>query len=94
MNVSENEIKHIAKLANLNLGEEETKKYLNSLQDILNFVEVINKAPVEGLDETVGTNQNCNVFRKDEVKTFEDTEALLQNAPEQERGMFKIPKVL
>ena len=35
-----------------------------------------------------------NVFRKDEVKVFEDNEALLQNAPEQENNMFKIPKVL
>ena len=28
------------------------------------------------------------------LKEFEDTEALMQNAPDKERGMFKIPKVL
>ena len=37
---------------------------------------------------------NYNVFRKDEVISFEYKEALLANAPEKERNMFKIPKVL
>ena len=65
-----------------------------NLQNILNFAEVVNKAPTEGLEETIGANENSNVFRKDEVKVFENHEGLLQNAPEQERGMFKIPKVI
>ena len=64
------------------------------MQDILNFAEIVNNAPVEGLNETIGANDNYNVFRKDEIKVFEDRDALLQNAPEQERGMFKIPKVI
>lgn len=46
------------------------------------------------MEETIGTNENYNVFRKDEIKEFENHEGLLQNAPEAERGMFKIPKVL
>lgn len=35
-----------------------------------------------------------NVFRKDEINVFEDTESLLQNAPSQEQNMFKLPKVI
>ena len=85
---------HIAKLANLNIKEEEVDNYLLNLQDILNFANIVNKAPVEGLDETIGANDNYNVFRKDEIKVFEDNESLLMNAPEKERNMFKIPKVL
>ena len=49
---------------------------------------------IEGLDTTNGAIDNFNVFRKDEIKVFEDNAALLQNAPEQEDNMFKIPKVL
>ncbi len=94
MQVSREEILHIAKLSNLNLKEEEIDTYLLHLQDILNFANIVSKAPVEGLDETIGANDNYNVFRKDEVKVFEDNEALLQNAPEKERNMFKIPKVI
>lgn len=94
MKVNREEIMHIAKLANLNIREEEVDKYLLNLQDILNFANIVNNAPVEGLAESFGVNENYNVFRKDEVIPFEDKEALLANAPEKERNMFKIPKVI
>ena len=94
MQVSKEEILHIANLAQLELEENEVEKYLLHLQDILNFANIVNNAPVEGLDITIGANEAKNVFRKDEVKVFEDVESLLQNAPEQEQHMFKIPKVL
>ena len=94
MKVSREEILHIAKLANLNLKEQEIEKYLVNLQDILNFADIINNAPVEGLSESFGVNENYNVFRKDEIIDFENKEALLSNAPEKERNMIKIPKVI
>ena len=94
MKVSKEEILHIAKLADLEIKDEEIEKYALNLQDILDFAEVVNNAPVDGLDVTVGANEKKNVFRKDEIKVFEDNEALLANAPEKERNMFKIPKVI
>ena len=92
--VSKEEILHIANLARLNLEEDEIEKYRENLQDILNFANVVNNATVEGLDVTIGANEAKNVFRKDEIKVFEDTESLLQNAPSQEKNMFKLPKVI
>ena len=94
MQVSKEEILHIANLAQLTLEENEIDKYMENLQDILDFANIVNNAPVEGLDVTIGANEAKNVFRKDEVKKFENVEGLLQNAPEQDRHMFKIPKVL
>lgn len=94
MQVSREELLHIANLASLNLKDEEVDSYLLNLQDILNFADVISKAPIDGLGETIGSNNSYNVFRKDEVVTFEDNEALLANAPDKERNMFKIPKVI
>lgn len=94
MKVEREELLHIAKLANLKINEEEIDDYLLNLQDILNFANIVNEAPVEGLKETVSSDDRYNVFRKDEVKEFEDEESLLQNAPEKENHMFKIPKVL
>ena len=92
--VSKEELLHIAKLADLNLKDEEVDKYLDNLKEILNFANVVNNANVDGLDITIGANEKKNVFRKDEVVVFEDNEALLANAPEQERNMIKIPKVI
>ena len=56
MQVSKEELLHIAKLANLNLKDDELDNYLANLQDILNFANVVNNAPVEGLDITIGAN--------------------------------------
>lgn len=95
MQVSKEEILHIAKLADLNLKEEEIDTYILHLQDILNFANIVNNAPIEGLKETIGAQDNYNVFRKDEIKQSPASkEELLQNAPEQQEGMFKIPKVI
>ena len=60
----------------------------------MNFAEIVNNAPVENLDITIGAHEAKNVFRKDEIKVFEDTKSLLQNAPDQDQNMFKIPRVI
>ena len=94
MTVSKEELLHIANLAQLTLKDDEIDNYLANLQDILNFAEVVNNAPVDDLDITIGANEAKNRFRKDEIKVFEDNEALLVNAPSKEMNMFKIPKVI
>lgn len=94
MTVSKEEILHIANLAHLNLDESEVDAYLANLEEILNFANIVNNAPVEDLDITIGANEAKNIFRKDEVKVFEDNEALLKNAINPEQNMFKIPKVI
>ena len=94
MKVSKEELLHIAKLADLEIDEQEIDNYLLNLQEILDFANIVNNAPVENLDITIGANEAKNVFRKDEVEIFEDNEALLRNAPSEEQHMFKIPKVI
>ena len=94
MTVSKEEILHIAKLADLNIKEDEIEEYAKNLQDILEFAEIIKNIDTENVKESIGSLESFNVFRKDEVKDFEDKEALLQNAPEKENNMFKIPKVI
>ena len=72
MQVSKEEILHIANLARLNLEENEIEKYIENLEDILNFANIVNNAPIDGLDVTIGANEAKNVFRKDEIEVFED----------------------
>ncbi len=94
MKVSKEEILHIANLANLEINENEIDKYCKNLEEILDFADIVNKAPVEEMNITIGANQEKNVFRKDEIEVFEDNEMLMQNAPAKSRNMFEIPKVL
>lgn len=94
MQVSKEELLHIANLASLEIEENELENYLKNLEEILNFANIVNQAPVNGLDITIGANEAKNRFRKDEIEIFKDTQSLLQNAEEKEQNMFKIPKVL
>ena len=94
MTVSKEELLHIANLADIKIKDEEMDKYLNNLQDILNYTELLNSMNLDELDETIGANDSSNVFRKDEIVKFDNKEGIMENAPEKERNMFKIPKVL
>ena len=94
MTVSKEELLHIANLAMIELKEDEIDKYLLNLQDILNFANTINEVDSKDLGLTIATNEAKNRFRKDEVKKFEDNEALISNGKEVINNMFKLPKVI
>lgn len=94
MKINKEEILHIAKLANLNLKENEIDEYILNLQDILNFANILNNINTDKIDESISMQNSYNVFRKDEVVEFKDNLLLLSNAPEKENNMFKIPKVI
>lgn len=94
MAISREEVIHIAKLACLNLSEAEIEKYTKDMQEILELANMVNNVNTEGMNETVAANNKRNVLRKDEVVDFENRELLLQNAPSQDEGMFRIPKVI
>lgn len=94
MSVSKEELLHIANLADLKIKDDEIEKYMHNLEDILNYTEILDSVDLEKCCETIGSNNNVNVFRKDEVKEFGNREELMKNAKDRERGMFKLPKVL
>lgn len=94
MKISKEELLHIAKLSDLEIKENEIEEYLKNLEDILNYTETIDKIDVSKLDETIGATEDYNVFRKDEVKQFDNIDQMMENGPEVDRNMFKITKVL
>lgn len=94
MTINKEEVIHIAQLARLNLTESEIEKYTKDMQEIIEFANLINNVDTEGMNETIGANEKTNVLRKDEVVNFENRELLLSNAPSQDEGMFRIPKVI
>lgn len=92
--VTKEELLYIADLADLDIKEEECDEYLKNLEEILEFADIINNADTEKMDITIGVNDEVNVFRKDEVKEFENMEGLLENAPDKDQNMYRIPKVI
>lgn len=94
MQIKDEEVQHIAKLARLNIKENEIQDYKKNLEEILEFADTINKVDTDKINETIGINENYNVFRKDEIVQESDKDELLSNAPSQDEGMFRIPKVI
>ena len=94
MQISDEEVLHIAKLARLKLADSEMQSYKKNLEEILDFADTINHVDTDNIGETIGVNENYNVFRQDEIKQESDKEELLSNAPSQDDGMFRIPKVI
>lgn len=94
MAVSKEEILHIAKLSDLKIAENEIDEYAKNLEEILDFMKVLDSVNTENIENSIEDINTVNVFRKDEIKEFEDKKRLLQNAPDSESNMFKIPKVI
>ena len=94
MQIKDEEVLHIAKLARLNLKDNEIQDYKKNLKEILEFADTINKVDTDNIGETIGINENYNVFRKDEIIQESSKDELLSNAPSQDEGMFRIPKVI
>lgn len=94
MQIEDKDVLHIAKLARLKLADNELESYKKNLQEILDFADTINHVNTDDIGETIGINENYNVFRKDEIKQESNKDELLSNAPSQDEGMFRIPKVI
>lgn len=94
MQISDEEIIHIAKLARLKITDDELNEYKKNLQEIVDFADTINSVNTDDVGEMISVNENYNVFRKDEIRLSLQREDLLKNAPSQDEGMFRIPKVI
>lgn len=92
--ISREQVEHVAKLARLNLTEEETVKYTSQLNAILHFVEKLNDLDTEGIEPTSHVMEVYNVMREDENRPSIEREEALRNAPDQEEGHFKVPAVM
>ena len=91
--ISEEEVKHVAKLARLELTEDEVKKYSKQLGDILKYVEQMKEVDTTGIEPMPHAIPIYNVMREDVVKYEETKEELMKNAPYEEDGFFRVPKI-
>ena len=92
-------IKHIAKLARIELSEQEEEKYKNELSSILDFVNKLNEVDTEGVEPLYQTTGLIDSMRSDtsrgEFNMTEDLrERLIGQAPHKENRFIKVRSVL
>ncbi|MGM9994351.1 MAG: Asp-tRNA(Asn)/Glu-tRNA(Gln) amidotransferase subunit GatC [Candidatus Avigastranaerophilus sp.] len=91
--IGKEDVKHVAKLARLELTEEEIEKYSKQLDEIIKYVEQMNEVDTTGVEPMPHPIPVYNVMREDEVKYEQTKEELMANAPFEEDGFFRVPKI-
>ena len=92
--ITEEQVKKVAKLARLDLTDDEVKEFTAQLQSILQYVEKMNQLDTEKVEPLAHCLPITNIFREDYVKESLGTEKTLANAPQRDGDFFKVPKIL
>ena len=86
--VDDDEVRHVASLARVDLEEAEVERFAAQFADILEYFEALEEVPDVDADAEL-----ANVMRPDEVREGLTQEEALRNAPETEDGYFVGPRV-
>ena len=97
MNLSEKEVRYVADLANLRLGDDEVNRMSRDLGEILTYIEQLNELDTSNVDPMAQV-----LFAADETATLREdvphvtlgSELATANAPLTSAGYFKVPKVI
>ncbi len=92
--LSKDAVAHIARLARLELGEEELSRFAGQLSAVLEHVEAIQKLDTADVLPTSHPFELVNVLRDDERAACLPREAVLAAAPATEAGRFRVPRIL
>jgi len=92
--VDRKEVEHIARLARLDLTEEEKKLFTEQLAEIVSYVEKLKELDIEGIEPTSHVEKLTTRLRQDKLKDSLSREDALSNAPESESGQFRVPLVV
>ncbi len=94
MQISKQEVEHVAQLARLEITEAEKEAFAKQLSSILTYVEKLRELHTDGIEPTATVLEQTNVFREDKSRPSLPVEKALANAPESEGGYFVVPKIL
>ena len=88
------EVEHVAKLAKIKLSEEEIQSFVEQLGSILDYIHTLEKIDTSNVKAVAHVLSLQNVFREDQVESSEDSEMVLENAPERAGRYFKTPQIM
>jgi glutamyl-tRNA(Gln) and/or aspartyl-tRNA(Asn) amidotransferase, C subunit len=91
---SDLDVAYIARLARINLTEEEASAFQKQLEEVLKYVEKLRQADVNHVEAAAHALPIFNVFREDAPRDWLTAEQALSNAPRKANGLFIVPKVV
>ena len=94
MKITRKDVEDVALLSRLEVPEDKVATVTEQLNAILEYAEILNQVDTEGVQPTAHVLPLKNVWREDEVKPSLSRELAFQNAPLEEDGYFKVPKIV
>ena len=94
MQVDKETLRKIAHLARLEFKEKDEMEMIESLTEILSWVEQLEEVDTEGVDPLTTMSKEVNVLREDKASNQLDQQSALKNAPKSDDIYFRVPKVL
>ncbi|MDW7650134.1 MAG: Asp-tRNA(Asn)/Glu-tRNA(Gln) amidotransferase subunit GatC [Bacillota bacterium] len=94
MKITRDEVAHVARLARLEMAEAEMDEFTGTLNAILEYAGKLNRIDTKDILPTAHVLPLKNVFREDKTRPCLPREEALANAPEEEDGMFRVPRVI
>ena len=92
--ITRDQVRHIARLANLQFSEAEQERFTRQLSAILEHVETLNRLDTSAIEPTAHAGGDSVLLRDDHLRPTLDRDAALEVAPASDRGLVKVPRVL
>jgi len=94
MSVSNEQVRHIAKLARIAMSDEEIERLAPELNNILGWVEQLREVDTDGVEPLTAVIEQKLRLRDDVVNDGNIRDDVLANAPDAQHGFFAVPKVI
>lgn len=92
--INEEQVKHIADLAKLNIKDEEMEKYKKQLTDILTEIEKIVEVDIDNEEIMISPTDNKNCYTEDIIEQHISKEDAFLNAKKVRADYITVPKVI
>lgn len=88
------DVRDVARLARIELTEEEATTFQSQLGSVLEYVEQLGRLDLAGVEPTAHANPVFNVFREDKAEPGLERQAVLANAPHTANNLVVVTKVI
>lgn len=95
MNITREQLDHLAKLSNFTLNDDEVDSLSDDLGNIINYISQLDELDTSNVEPTYQVFEMKNIFRPDEILPQDsDRESLLSLTKDEKDHQIKVPKVL
>ena len=94
MSIDNSTVKKVAKLARIEINEEEETTLIAELNNILGWVDELKQVDTDSIEPMLSVFNESMQMREDKAESNFDNSQILDNSPESSSGFFVVPKVV